>query len=157
LSRRKEESFERKKMVSDSQVMDGKTGQVQPGTAWTAGVLGWFIPGAGHIMLGRWIRGLIILATVLAMFVLGLVFGGHLYSLSNADPQATSPLLRFPPVIANLGMGGIYLICWMLGLGFESRASMPTSEYGNTFLWVAGLLNYLAALDAFDIGIGRKQ
>jgi len=31
-----------------------------------------------------------------------------------------------------------------------------TYEYGNTFLLVAGLLNYLVMLDAFDIAAGRK-
>jgi len=31
-----------------------------------------------------------------------------------------------------------------------------TYEYGNTFLIVAGLLNFLVMLDAYDIGAGRK-
>lgn len=31
-----------------------------------------------------------------------------------------------------------------------------TYEYGNVFLIVAGLLNSLVILDAFDIGMGRK-
>ena len=46
----------------------------------------------------------------------------------------------------------------LLGLGLgggDVRA--VTYEYGNTFLLVAGLLNYLAMLDAFDIAVGRKQ
>src|SRR6266702_2068878 len=30
-------------------------------------------------------------------------------------------------------------------------------EYGDKFLLVAGLLNYLAMLDAFDIAAGRKR
>ena len=29
-------------------------------------------------------------------------------------------------------------------------------EYGNAFLIVAGLLNMLIALDAFDVRLGRK-
>ena len=29
-------------------------------------------------------------------------------------------------------------------------------DYGTTFLWVAGLLNFLIVLDAFDIAKGRK-
>jgi hypothetical protein len=31
-----------------------------------------------------------------------------------------------------------------------------TYEYGNTFLIVAGLLNFLVMLDAYDIAVGRK-
>ena len=29
-------------------------------------------------------------------------------------------------------------------------------EYGNTFVIVAGLLNMLVALDAYDVALGRK-
>jgi hypothetical protein len=36
------------------------------------------------------------------------------------------------------------------------HANYETFEYGNTFLLVAGLLNYLGMLDAFDIAVGRK-
>jgi hypothetical protein len=32
-----------------------------------------------------------------------------------------------------------------------------TYEYGNTFLIVAGLLNALVVLDAFDLASGRKR
>jgi hypothetical protein len=31
-----------------------------------------------------------------------------------------------------------------------------TWEYGNTFLIVSGLLNFLVILDAYDIAMGRK-
>ena len=41
--------------------------------------------------------------------------------------------------------------------GFAENAQRMTYEYGNTFLLVAGLLNYLATLDAFDIAAGRKE
>jgi hypothetical protein len=36
------------------------------------------------------------------------------------------------------------------------HAARATYEYGNTFLLIAGLLNYLVMLDAFDISVGRK-
>jgi hypothetical protein len=36
------------------------------------------------------------------------------------------------------------------------RAVAVTYEYGNTFVIVAGLLNMLAVLDAYDISQGRK-
>ena len=36
------------------------------------------------------------------------------------------------------------------------RVVAITYEYGNTFLIVAGLLNMLVVLDAFDIAKGRK-
>jgi hypothetical protein len=144
-------------MVSDSE--SAVLASVEPrqaSFAWLVGGLAWLIPGGGHLLLGRWSRGLILLGGIMAMFLIGFAFGGHLYTLGGPDPQGTSPLLRIPPVIADFGTAGPYLICWLLDLGFTSRAQLPTSEYGNTFLWVAGLLNYLAALDAFDISVGRK-
>jgi len=36
------------------------------------------------------------------------------------------------------------------------RVVAITYEYGNAFVIVAGLLNMLVVLDAFDIGMGRK-
>jgi hypothetical protein len=36
-------------------------------------------------------------------------------------------------------------------------AQLATSEYGDRFLMVAGLLNYLNMLDAVDIALGRKN
>jgi hypothetical protein len=36
-------------------------------------------------------------------------------------------------------------------------AALPTFEYGGRFLEVAGLLNYLAVIDAVDIALGRKK
>jgi hypothetical protein len=85
--------------------------------------------------------------------------GGHMFSLSGTE-QGSSALLQLPPMIANLGTGVLYILSWFLGVGFSDdplQAARATFEYGNTFLLVAGLLNYLAMLDAFDISAGRKS
>ena len=125
--------------------------------AWLMGALAWFVPGAGHVAQGRWGRGLLIGGAVIAMFVTGLIFGGHLFPIwENQSSGGSSPLLQVPPMIANLGAGICYLICWVTGTGFVEHANYETFEYGNTFLLVAGLLNYLGMLDAFDIAVGRK-
>ena len=81
-----------------------------------------------------------------------------MFSVSGGD-TSLSTLLQVPPTIANLGSGILYLVCWFLGFGFAddpTHAALATYEYGNTFLLIAGLLNYLAMLDAFDISAGRK-
>jgi hypothetical protein len=129
-----------------------------PANAWLMGAAAWLVPGAGHLLQGRWGRGLIIAAAVCVMFLLGLVFGGHLFGLSGGG-EGASRLLQLPPMIANLGTGLLYLLSWAMNTGFSDAAEyarLPTFEYGNTFLLVAGLLNYLAMLDAFDIAAGRK-
>jgi hypothetical protein len=90
------------------------------------------------------------------MFFTGLWLGGHLFSFSASD-QGMGAMLQILPMIANAGSGLLYLVSWATNSGFADHAQMVTYEYGNTFLLVAGLLNYLAMLDAFDIGAGRKQ
>jgi uncharacterized protein DUF6677 len=107
----------------------------------------WLIPGLGHILLKRWVRGLIFMACVVAMFVMGLAMNGKLYGTEFEIP------LQIFALIANLGAGLPYLIAKYMGLGVMTSESY---DYGTTFLWVAGLLNFLIVLDAFDIAKGRK-
>lgn len=90
--------------------------------------------------------------TVCAMFLIGLFLGGHLYGLFDPDEGLLSKVFGF----CNLGSGLLYAGFRFAGLGVKEQAHLATSEYGNVFLMVAGLLNYLIALDAFDIRSGRK-
>lgn len=132
--------------------------ETAPTQAWLMGALGWLLPGAGHLLQGRWERGLLLGGAVWVMFVVGLLFGGHLFSPVSKE-AGTNAFLQAAPAIANLGTGGLYLFCYITGLNFAElpeQMRRATFEYGNTFLWVAGLLNYLAMLDAFDIAAGRK-
>ena len=127
--------------------------------AWLAGLAAWAVPGAGHLLQGRWGRALLLGGAVWVMFLTGIILGGHLFGLGGQE-EGTNALLRVPPMIANLGTGVLYLYCWGTNTGFAEgaeQAARATFEYGNTFLLVAGLLNYLAMLDAFDIAVGRKS
>ena len=138
-----------------------KTERIQveeaPGTAWLMGLAAWFIPGLGHVILKRWYRALLMGGAVWICFFVGLAMGGHLFDLVS-DGQIA--LLQIPPMIANLGQGALYIVSWLINYGFADdpvRAARATYEYGNTFLLIAGLLNYLNMLDAFDIAAGRKS
>lgn len=85
--------------------------------------------------------------------------GGRFFIYTGTE-EGWSSLLQVPPMIANLGSGLLYLVCWALGVGFSDdpeMAARATFEYGTTFLLIAGLLNYLCMLDAFDISAGRKS
>lgn len=127
-----------------------------PRRAWLFGLAAWFVPGLGHLLQRRWARALLLGGAVWGMFLAGLWLGGHLFRPSASD-QGVSALLQLLPMAANVGAGLLYIVCWLTNSGFADHAQMVTYEYGNTFLLVAGLLNYLAALDAFDIAAGRKQ
>ena len=110
---------------------------------------GWLIPGLAHILIGRRIRGLIFTACVLVMFTLGLAMHGKLYDLEFDEP------LHVFAFIANIGAGIPYWIAGHFDLGIGTM-TWPSYDYGTTYLWVCGLLNYLIILDAFDIAQGRK-
>lgn len=109
----------------------------------------WLVPGLGHVLLGRWVRGLIFTVCVVAMFVMGLAMHGKLYGMEFEMP------LQIFAFIANLGTGLPYLTAKYLGFGIGIMTA-SSYDYGTTFLWVSGLLNFLIVLDAFDIAKGRK-
>lgn len=114
---------------------------------------GFILPGLGHIVLGKFVRGALIGGVIIIMFALGFVMEGHLYK-----PEAKEWLTWFFSFL-NVGMGLPYFICLAGDLGFQitpDQAAKVTYEYGNTFFCVAGALNMLAVMDAYDIGIGRK-
>ena len=108
------------------------------------------VPGAGHLLTKRWKRGVIIAAVLIAMFALGIALHGK---LSTFDP--TNRLSIFF-VFADAGSGLLYLGCLLAHVGFDLQAKNPTYEYGTSLLHLVGLLNYLVALDAYDIAAGRK-
>ena len=127
-----------------------------PSTAWLIGLAAWFIPGLGHVLLKRWFRALLMGGAVWVCFFVGLAMGGHLFDLTS---EGSWMILQVPPMIANLGQGALYIVSWMIDYGFADdpvRAARATYEYGNTFLLIGGLLNYLNMIDAFDIAAGRK-
>lgn len=127
-----------------------------PPRAWWIGIAAWAVPGLGHLLQKRWGRGLLLGGAVWGMFLVGLALGGHLFRVSGND-QGFSIILQALPMVANVGSGLLYIACWLTNTGFAEQAQRVTYEYGNTFLLVAGLLNYLAMLDAFDIAAGRKR
>jgi len=136
--------------------MEAEEAEPAPGFAWLTGAVAWFIPGLGHVLQKRWWRAALMGGAVWICFFVGMGMGGHLFDLSTENSSA---LLQVPPMIANLGTGALYLVSWLLDYGFKddpAQAARATYEYGNTFLLIAGLLNYLTMLDAFDIAAGRK-
>jgi len=109
----------------------------------------WALPGAGHLWLGRRRKGLIFLVTLPLMFACGLWLEGRLFPFEPSQPLVA--LAAF----ADIGIGLPYFVATALGQG-AGVAIAATFEYGNAFLIVAGLLNMLVVLDAFDVAQGRK-
>lgn len=120
-----------------------------PGPAMAVAALGWFVPGAGHLWIGRSQKGVIFLLALPAMFAIGLVLEGRLFPF---DPREPLVLLA---ALADLGNGLPYFLAHVAGLG-EGRVVADSFEYGNTFTIVSGLLNMLVCLDAYDLALGRR-
>ena len=109
----------------------------------------WAVPGSGHLWLGRRQKGIVFLVTLTLMFALGLWLEGRLFPFDVSQPLVA--LAAF----ADIGIGVPYLIARLAGAG-GGVVTAVTYEYGNTFIIVAGLLNMLVVLDAFDAAEGRK-
>ena len=119
------------------------------------GLISWFFPGAGHLIQGKYKRALIMGGAIWLMFIIALLSGGAYYpGFDFRDGQ----LLYLLNVVAKLGNGLGALITYFVSMEpAPNMAALATFEYGGRFLETAGLLNYLAAMDALDINLGRKK
>ena len=115
-----------------------------------APLVGWLIPGAGHLIQRRWIRGVLLMISVVAMFVLGVMMEGKVYGLNGGD------LLDMLGFVGDLGGGLLYFVTRMMDWG-KGAIQLASADYGTKFIIVAGLLNVISAVDAHDIAIGKKE
>jgi hypothetical protein len=112
-------------------------------------IAGWLLPGAGHFLQRKWIRGSLLLVSIGGMFVLGLAMQGKLYT-------SAQNILDMLGLAGDLGSGLFYLVSRQFGLGADA-VQVTTADYGTRFLEFAGLLNVIAAVDAHNLFTGRKK
>jgi hypothetical protein len=114
-----------------------------------APAVGWLVPGAGHIIQGRWGRGLLLMVSICGLFVLGVAMQGHIYKPNGGD------LLDIVGFIGDVGAGALYIIGRAMQWG-EDAIARATADYGTKFIIFAGLLNFISVADAYHIAIGKK-
>ena len=114
-----------------------------------APIVGWLIPGGGHIVLKRYGRGILLFVSVVAMFLVGLGMQGRIYKPNGGD------ILDILGFVGDVGAGALYFLARIMGWG-NVMAANAAADYGKTFLIVAGLLNFIAAADAHHIALGKK-
>ena len=114
-----------------------------------APAIGWLIPGAGHLIQKRWIRGLLLMGSVVIMFVLGLLMQGRVYKPNGGD------ILDILGFVGDVGAGALYIVTRALDMG-HGIVAHATADYGSKFIIVSGLLNFISVADAYHIAIGKK-
>jgi len=115
-----------------------------------APLAGWLIPGLGHLIQRRWIRGLLLMLAVFIMFFAGLGMQGKVYAFNTGD------LLDILGFVGDIGTGLLYFIARAMDWG-AGNIQRAVADYGTKFIVVAGLLNIISAVDAYHIAIGKKQ
>ena len=129
-------------------------------------VLGWAVPGLGHAVQKKYVRAGLFFISIFAMTALGLAMGGKIYPMYLQKPRTVLEVvfnlfrkenpLTILAFFADLGNGLFYGLAhyFRWGGGSLERA---TFEFGTAYIAGAGLLNFLIALDAYDIGAGKKS
>ena len=114
-----------------------------------APAIAWLIPGAGHLIQKRWGRGILLMVSIFAMFLIGLALQGRIYKPNGGD------ILDMLGFVGDIGAGGLYIVTRAMDWG-QGAIAHATADYGTKYLIVAGLLNFIAVADAYHIAIGKK-
>jgi len=138
--------------MANSTTEKSKTAPAEQITAMAvlAPAVGWLIPGAGHMIQKRWIRGILLFVSIVALFLLGLAMQGRIYKANGGD------ILDILGFVGDVGAGGLYLLSLAMDWG-QGAIAFATADYGTKIMIVAGLLNFIAIADAYHIAIRKKQ
>jgi hypothetical protein len=113
-------------------------------------LLAWLIPGLGHLLQKKIVKGVVFFCGIASLLVMGLLMSGKFYDTTVLHPLL---LLGF---LGDLGNGLFFVLIKLNNLAAGDIKSV-TFHYGTVYLASAGLLNYLVALNAFDLAKGRKK
>lgn len=114
----------------------------------------WLVPGGGHFLQKRHLRGAILAGAVLITFLCGLLMRGTMFEPRTGDLLTT--VIHVGGFLGDLASGVLYLFSVWLGYAQPDVAG-HVHDYGTKFLVAAGLMNVLAIVDAFEIAAGRRD
>ena len=130
------------------------------GDSLVATLLTWFLPGAGHLYIGRPVHAAVGFVVVFGLYLLGLALADGM-TFEFLDPELRSPLaVALSPELGNLGG-----LVWQIqnhGFGpvpYVPRPYPDTIFLGSTLTALSGVLNMALMVDAhFDArhGLGRS-
>ena len=111
---------------------------------------GWFVPGLGHLLMKKYKRAVIFFVSILAMFVVGILIHGRFFEDTSGNPLA---MLAY---FGDLGNGILFFIAKKFSL-LNIDFSASTFEYGTAYLATSGFLNFMVAINAYDIAKGKRK
>src|ERR1700689_3099865 len=91
-----------------------------------APVAAWLVPGLGHIIQKRYIRGVLLMAAIFTMFFAGLGMQGKVYSFNTGD------LLDILGFVCDLGTGLLYFAARIIGWGV-GNIHRAVADYGTKY------------------------
>lgn len=120
------------------------------GVAFGYAVAGWFVPGLGQVLAGRWGRGIVFFCAVASLALTGYFQRGFVFSHQFNQPFG---LLGF---IADASSGIFYFVAKVFEVHGPNIAR-AAGDYGTRFIATAGVLNLLAAFDAYAVAVGERD
>ena len=128
---------------------------------WKPLLLNWLLPGAGYWAIGEKTRAKALFGVTASFALLAflqLTYGPVDGAVGGVFVPRLSPLEWMPTLGAGatLGVGPVYgVFAWFFGGTGTEPVRNLTQEYGASYVMVAGLLNWLCAMDIFDRSTGR--
>jgi hypothetical protein len=114
-----------------------------------AALLGWLIPGAGLLLLRRWVKGVVYFICIIGLAYAGVMMRGGIFG-SGAEDMFDR--LGF---FADIGTGCFYFLAHALQQNGPDIAH-ASGDYGTRLIATAGMLNLLTVLESYEIGRGRR-
>jgi hypothetical protein len=111
--------------------------------------VGWFLPGAGYLLVRHWSRALVGFCAVAALALVGFGLRGNVF-----PPHGTEPF-DFLGFLADLGSGVFYFLAKSVEAAGPD-VSRAAGDYGTRLVATSGVLNLLLLLDAAEIA-GRGK
>ena len=137
------------------------------------GLLGWLVPGLGHVVIGERLRGALVFGGILYLWMCGVFIGGIDSVDRREDPLWFAAQVCSGPIA--LGVDGLNRALLKTGQVGELLESPPVSrnsggqkvssfkgiahvnEYGILFTGLAGLMNLIAIIDASTRGPADRR
>jgi predicted membrane channel-forming protein YqfA (hemolysin III family) len=109
----------------------------------------WIVPGAGHLLLGRWGRAVLFFLVVGGLAFTGFLLRGQVFPPHSDDPFGTLGFLAD-------ACSGVFFVLAHLVEKAGPDLSRAAGDYGTRFVAAAGLVNVLSVVDAYGIAVGRR-